>query len=170
MRPRLLHLGYQFNRIDTFRCQRSFNEAEAFTPRIRRASLGLRRARDGASMRPRLLHLGYRHPNVQRRPYLHASMRPRLLHLGYGPGDGNHALQRPASMRPRLLHLGYPPSVRPASRRRASFNEAEAFTPRIQASILCLQKSGRASMRPRLLHLGYVQTSRAVCIKRRLLQ
>ena len=58
-------------------------------------------------------------------------MRPRLLHLGYGeqPHPGRLALS--ASMRPRLLHLGYPsPAVAPPMGS-DSFNEAEAFTPRI---------------------------------------
>ena len=59
MRPRLLHLGYQEVKRMATRNQNGFNEAEAFTPRIRvnwmiKANLLIL-----ASMRPRLLHLGY---------------------------------------------------------------------------------------------------------------
>ena len=38
-----------------------------------------------------------------------------------------------------------------------SFNEAEAFTPRIQRDADRDGRSDKASMRPRLLHLGYME-------------
>ena len=60
----------------------SFNEAEAFTPRIQ-----------GTGKHVVLLD--------------EASMRPRLLHLGYWPCRENNRVKAIASMRPRLLHLGY---------------------------------------------------------------
>ena len=59
-------------------------------------------------------------------------------------------------MRPRLLHLGYARGRASDPMRRACFNEAEAFTPRIQGiGDDDLAGYGCASMRPRLLHLGY---------------
>ena len=70
MRPRLLHLGYEFH--ETTR-----NNTEQ------------------ASMRPRLLHLGYHGKHRLHDSAEGASMRPRLLHLGYGKWKlsyvGNHA-------------------------------------------------------------------------------
>ena len=59
-------------------------------------------------------------------------------------------------MRPRLLHLGYSVRMLKILKGRASFNEAEAFTPRILGSLLANpEMTIEASMRPRLLHLGY---------------
>ena len=135
----------------------SFNEAEAFTPRIHMIRAWPLGDKPGASMRPRLLHLGYMRicglsspkmpisfneaeaftPRIRRRgkpghiPRGRASMRPRLLHLGYR-ADGQ--IPRPASgasMRPRLLHLGYVDRVSRVCLAGLRFNEAEAFTPRI---------------------------------------
>ena len=59
-------------------------------------------------------------------------------------------------MRPRLLHLGYFLTAFPRAARLSCFNEAEAFTPRIQHDWVESDAWGHsASMRPRLLHLGY---------------
>ena len=62
-----------------------------------------------------------------------ASMRPRLLHLGYLCWHDNHPETFRASMRPRLLHLGYLYRAERNAGLSTSFNEAEAFTPRIHA-------------------------------------
>ena len=59
MRPRLLHLGYGHRGCGEGHHPRSFNEAEAFTPRIRLQVVGQFVHLAVASMRPRLLHLGY---------------------------------------------------------------------------------------------------------------
>ena len=60
MRPRLLHLGYDFVVQAYFEPRLTrFNEAEAFTPRIRLEVAGEVSGVNWASMRPRLLHLGY---------------------------------------------------------------------------------------------------------------
>ena len=58
-------------------------------------------------------------------------MRPRLLHLGYASDKFFGDLDDAASMRPRLLHLGYFFAICFQPRLIHSFNEAEAFTPRI---------------------------------------
>ena len=60
-------------------------------------------------------------------------------------------------MRPRLLHLGSDPTESKGWPDDAGFNEAEAFTPRIQVGGFgCPPKYAEASMRPRLLHLGSI--------------
>ena len=60
-------------------------------------------------------------------------------------------------MRPRLLHLGYDPRAAAPAVAAASFNEAEAFTPRILRATNMDTGEEFASMRPRLLHLGYMK-------------
>ena len=111
MRPRLLHLGYMANVTPIETAAASFNEAEAFTPRIL----------------PALCITN---------PVVGASMRPRLLHLGYKPATDNHGQTVCASMRPRLLHLGYDRLGVGKAERPTRFNEAEAFTPRIPPQVL----------------------------------
>ena len=59
-------------------------------------------------------------------------MRPRLLHLGSVATIEELRAVPAASMRPRLLHLGSRPAIRWPSGGSLSFNEAEAFTPRIR--------------------------------------
>ena len=157
MRPRLLHLGYLkvareaehvqagFNEAEAFTprirrpapcagtCVPRFNEAEAFTPRIHARIQEAGPRSENASMRPRLLHLGYRADTDHYATAVYASMRPRLLHLGYAVAHSHIALYLFASMRPRLLHLGYVRRVAGWLFPCSSFNEAEAFTPRIHA-------------------------------------
>ena len=90
---------------------RGFNEAEAFTPRIRvhgqmqvhSAPTGFNEAEAFTPRIPELLH------------------RSRPLHEA-------------ASMRPRLLHLGSVASESMTCISPMRFNEAEAFTPRIHAN------------------------------------
>ena len=109
----------------------SFNEAEAFTPRIPICECGKESFRIRASMRPRLLHLGSR----------------RIL--GYGP-IGFRRFNEAEAFTPRI------PAYRNHGPVRAmGFNEAEAFTPRIRSEFSVTVRLGSgASMRPRLLHLG----------------
>ena len=142
----------------TARRRRGFNEAEAFTPRIRGHHRDRRTQSGGASMRPRLLRLGYDTADALDVLAAEASMRPRLLRLGYTLDlESEPLVKLLASMRPRLLRLGYRLPDPGRGDGGKSFNEAEAFTPRIR----CPQAPDRhapggASMRPRLLRLGYV--------------
>ena len=108
-----------------------FNEAEAFTPRIRVQGGTERDLTYPASMRPRLLHLGYAVCAAAAAGLGVASMRPRLLHLGYRRFGVGEILIGVASMRPRLLHLGYRAIWISGCIAASRFNEAEAFTPRI---------------------------------------
>ena len=86
---------------------RRFNEAEAFTPRIRRLRGRVRPGRPGASMRPRLLHLGYQRAN------------PRSA-------GGSARFNEAEAFTPRIqLERAHGELVT------FGFNEAEAFTPRI---------------------------------------
>ena len=159
MRPRLLHLGYLADHFTEGDCNESFNEAEAFTPRIRLEVVGQGIHVLVASMRPRLLHLGYQRYTVLMGIFGGASMRPRLLHLGYALDVVVLLIHRhAASMRPRLLHLGYVAELPGPMLLRHSFNEAEAFTPRIPRLRGADRPLRGASMRPRLLHLGYHRT------------
>ena len=85
----------------------SFNEAEAFTPRIRvEARASTRKDRSGfneaEAFTPRIGSTD----TARRRFVVRASMRPRLLHLGSIREGSRGCRARQASMRPRLLHLG----------------------------------------------------------------
>ena len=106
MRPRLLHLGYDHKESHVDSRTSSFNEAEAFTPRILYYGSTSASGRD-ASMRPRLLHLGY-----------HAEMD--------GAARKPHSFNEAEAFTPRI-----PRGERPSTRAGGRFNEAEAFTPRI---------------------------------------
>ena len=141
MRPRQLRLGYEALPVVVDEFEPGFNEAEAITPRIPGPEPP-QQARSGcASMRPRQLRLGYLEGERETVAIRFASMRPRQLRLGYGALQNLCCLHAVASMRPRQLRLGYIQSCARNWAIQVRFNEAEAITPRIPASVGCRRAS-----------------------------
>ena len=133
--PRIRDCGFCL--CDTLAC---FNEAEAFTPRIRvhdRCLIVLIYSfNEAEAFTPRIRNLR----RCLRSFSWNASMRPRLLHLGYRSSLASEGVNSVASMRPRLLHLGYALWIVFLTNPFIGFNEAEAFTPRIHDVL----RTGRA--------------------------
>ena len=131
MRPRLLHLGSQSLDRKVSPKKLSFNEAEAFTPRIPRQEAWnrlkpTRRFNEAEAFTPR----------IQEKRNRQVVCRIRF----------NEA----EAFTPRIHRV-----TRPNGATTGGFNEAEAFTPRIRKRLVNLQTFiTYASMRPRLLHLG----------------
>ena len=107
MRPRLLHLGSDAHVFNNAGPVNSFNEAEAFTPRIRKIARRSRKTWPGfneaEAFTPRI-------------PYT------ARLKSSEGPSSFNEA----EAFTPRIRE-----NTRSKERRWNGFNEAEAFTPRI---------------------------------------
>ena len=132
MRPRLLHLGSTNRSIHRRSLGRSFNEAEAFTPRIHGAFAAVRERGKGfneaEAFTPRIL-LIFCFTGMARK---YASMRPRLLHLGSRRAIGSdefraHRFNEAEAFTPRIRFIVVLRFAATSPR----FNEAEAFTPRI---------------------------------------
>ena len=136
MRPRLLHLGSYVSLFEAQYVLRRFNEAEAFTPRIRQVSTPIggrqiHRFNEAEAFTPRIRIFPSRKAPT-RPPW--ASMRPRLLHLGsenpeYSSQRVWYGFNEAEAFTPRILR---------SDRKRFRFadfrfNEAEAFTPRIRS-------------------------------------
>ena len=133
MRPRLLHLGSRQAAPAGGLLGVRFNEAEAFTPRIRdRADRLFRnkneRFNEAEAFTPRIRPpTGWRGRGGRRFNEAEA-FTPRIP-LCF---DIIISQQHAASMRPRLLHLGSSIAFIWFWEVPACFNEAEAFTPRIR--------------------------------------